>query len=226
MENVSTNIKQTKKLGSLTIFVIADSKSMDELHPSGLSKNEYVRQKMKKLLERCNSSVYCDEEVSHFSIIRSTGYDVRMELWPTPVDELPECFMDYQPFSPDVAPLLARGLETAMDLRKLYSKLQPFYTKEENWDKQIVLITDGHVSDGQKTIEMVHSWNRLIPFFIYYLPTMGDETFTGYEYCTSLGHTHKWIESVEHDRLEITVPMVAWDLSYGFLRDFFTGYVL
>ena len=219
MEDNYINKKQTRKPGSLTIFVIADSKSMDELHPSGLSKNEFVRQKIKKLFERCNSGIYCDEDISHFSIIRSTGYDVRMELWPTPVDELPECFMDYQPFSPAVAPSLACGLELAMDLRKVYTKLRC----EDPCDYQIVLITDGCDIDKQKTRQIANMAN---PLFIYYLPTLGDETFTGYEYCASLGHTHKWTESIKDDRSEIAVPMYFWDLSVNFLGDFFTGYEL
>ena len=209
----------------MTIFVMTDSKSMEELHPSGLPKIEYVRQKMRKLLERCSCSrENCEKEIRHFSIIRNIADSANIELWPTAIDRLPKDLMDYQPYSPDGAPLLARGLETAMDLRKLYSKVQPYYIKEEHWDKQIVLITDGHISDRQKTMEMVHSWNRLVPFFIYYLPTMGDDTFTGYEYCASLGHTHKWIESLKDDGLEISVPMVYWDLDHSFLMEFFTGY--
>ena len=218
MSTMTTN--SPRYPGPLTTFVIADSLSMEDLHPSGVSKAEFAREKMKILLENSWGLYEDDLERRYFSIVHYCGKDsVFVELWPTRMEFVSEGAMNFPLFSPDVTPSMACGIEAALEITKVYSRLRLYHEPYS----RIVLITDGHDMEPQKTRQLIDSLRtQHIAFFIYYLPTKGDSLMTGYEYCASLGHTHKWII----DRGQLAIPLYYEDMGVTLLDDWFTGYRL
>ena len=219
MSTMTTN--SPRYPGPLTTFVIADSKSMEDLHPSGLSKTDFAREKMKILFENSREPNEDDQYNCYFSIVHYYGRegDVSVELWPTRAEFLSGEAMNFPSFSPNVPPSMACGIEAALEITKVYTRLRLVH---EPWSR-IVLITDGQDMEPQKTKQLIDSlWAQNIAFFIYYLPTKGDSLMTGYEYCASIGHTHKWII----DRGQLAIPLSYEDMGYTLLDDWFTGYRL
>lgn len=225
MRDVSLiNNKGIRYLGPLMTLVITDSMSMNDLHPSGVSKAEYVCLKLRNLFEDRAKSVVIDEEsYPWISIVRCFGQEYMVDLWPDP-----NCTIKDVPFLlPPIAPSIAKGLEAASEIKRIYSGSR-YSGHGEPYDYPIVLITDGRDADEQKTRRIIDSMSMSskATLFIYFLPTNGSNSSVKFDYCASLGKTHNWIEGIEDRRNEILVPIHAWDLSVVFLNDFFIGYGL
>lgn len=218
------NNKEIRHPGPLMTLVVADSVSMNDLHPSGVSKAEYVCLKLRNLFEdRAKSKVIDEESYPWISIVRCFDQEYMVDLWPTP-----NCTIKDVPFLlPPIAPSIAKGLEAASEIRRIYSEGR-YNGLGEPCDYPIVLITDGQDADEQKTRRIIESMpmSSKSTLFVYFLPTNGSNSSVEFNYCASIGRTHNWVESIDDRRNEIMVPIHAWDLCEGFLSDFFTGYGL
>ena len=112
------NNKGIRQPGPLITLVITDSISMNDLHPSGVSKAEYVCQKLRNLFEdRAKSMVIDEESYPWISIVRCFDQEYMVDLWPTP-----NCTIKDVPFLlPPIAPSIAKGLEAASEIKRIYS---------------------------------------------------------------------------------------------------------
>lgn len=202
----------------LTTFVIVDSKTMDELHPSGVPKKVFARQALKDFFDkrfRGEGSLK-----PFYSVVRNFEEYAEVILWPTASEDIARQSIDYPTHSPLSVPGLAIGLETALCIIDVFSRQGDMY------QSKIVIITDGNDADKQKTREIINRIKKLyqVALFVYFLPSANGESFDGYEYCSSIGHTHKWLGNEYDPWVELGVVLHLDDIDFNSLQEFFTGY--
>lgn len=183
MKRRATPIKATKIFENLIVFVVAHSDSMQQKHPSGMTKSELVEQSIDVLLESVKQSVHS----KCFSFARiDFGENVNITFWP----ERASAIKDKYPTRIQKGANVADALGTAFHIAEAFCNQQ--IKGGVSLFSRIVIFTDGQDDDKVTTMQIIKGCkktNKIWPLF-FFLPSESNPK-EGYDYCVSLGETEE-----------------------------------